>query len=83
MKFSVVPEPSARTATVMAWSGSVTSGLSAAMAGSFQFVIWRWKILATTVGVSWSVVDVGQVVGERDRREDGREVEELAALELG
>ena len=35
--------------------GSLASGLSAAMAGSFQFVISRWKILAIVSGVSCSL----------------------------
>ena len=39
MKFSVVPESSARCTGVTARSGRVTPSLSAAIAGSFQFVI--------------------------------------------
>src|SRR3954447_23244478 len=47
VKLDVVPEPSARCATVMAVAGSLMAGFIAAMAGSFQVLIWRWKILAT------------------------------------
>ena len=46
VKFCVVPELSDRRATVMFVLGSVAFGLSAAIAGSFHFVIVSWKILA-------------------------------------
>ena len=46
VKFSVVPDSSERLTTVMRWSGSWASGLSAAIAGSFQFVIFWSKICA-------------------------------------
>ena len=39
MKLKVVPEPSERCTTAIAASGSVTPGLSATIAGSFQFLI--------------------------------------------
>ena len=45
-KFEVVPEPSDRTATVIAVLGRVTPGLSAAIAASFQVVMEPVKILA-------------------------------------
>src|SRR6201985_1069823 len=45
-KFWVVPEESERRAMVIAVLGRVTPGLSALMAGSFQVLIWAWKILA-------------------------------------
>ncbi len=40
MKFSVVPDSSERLTGEMRWSGSLASGLSAAIAGSFQFLIF-------------------------------------------
>ena len=49
VKLLVVPEPSARCATVIAVDGSVTPGLSAAIALSFHFVILRAKILASVL----------------------------------
>ena len=55
MKFCVVPEPSERWATVIAVDGSVTPGLSAAMAGSFQVLMSRWKILAIVSADSCSL----------------------------
>src|SRR4051794_37315374 len=54
VKLSVVPDPSERWATVMAVDGSLASGLSAAMAGSFHVLMSRWKILATVSGDSCS-----------------------------
>src|SRR5215472_2344728 len=53
-KFAVVPEESERTAMVIGWLGSVTPGLSAAIAELFQFVILPWKMFAMTVGDSCS-----------------------------
>ena len=55
VKFCVVPEPSERWATVMFVLGRVTPGLSAAMAGSFQVLMSRWKILAIVSAESWSL----------------------------
>src|ERR1700744_3171368 len=52
-KFCVVPEESDRTAIVTAVDGRVTPGLMAAMAGSFQLLIWPWKILAMTSAFSF------------------------------
>src|SRR5262245_35456828 len=46
VKFSVVPDPSERWATVMSVEGSLAPGFRAAMAASSHLVIWRWKILA-------------------------------------
>src|ERR1700712_3379737 len=45
-KFCVVPEESDRRAMVIAVLGSLALGLSAVIAGSFQVLIWPWKILA-------------------------------------
>ena len=50
MKFSVVPESSARWTGVIARSGSVASGFVAAIAGSFQLVIVPAKIPAIVAG---------------------------------
>ena len=47
-KFWVVPEESERTAMVIAWLGSLTPGLSAAIAELFQLVILPWKMFAMT-----------------------------------
>ena len=47
-KFWVVPEESERWAMVIGVLGSVTPGLSAAIAGSFHFVILPWKMFAMT-----------------------------------
>src|SRR5262245_43627362 len=52
VKFSVVPEPSARCTTAIGAAGRSASGLSAAIAGSFHVVIWVWKILAIVSGDS-------------------------------
>jgi hypothetical protein len=48
VKFWVVPEESERTAMVIELLGSVTPVLSAAIAGSFHFVILPSKMLAMT-----------------------------------
>ena len=40
MKTNVSPEPSLRWTTVIVLFGRFSFGLSFAMAGSFQFVIW-------------------------------------------
>ncbi|CAB4991556.1 unannotated protein [freshwater metagenome] len=51
MKFSVVPEPSERWATVMPpFSFAATFGFSATIAGSSQAVTSRWKIFAMVAG---------------------------------
>src|SRR4029078_10108239 len=55
VKLSVVPEPSERCATTMSASGSLASGLSAAMSLSFHFLMSRWKIFATVAGDSCSL----------------------------
>src|SRR4051794_35922651 len=52
----VVPEPSARWATTMAVDGRVVPGLSALIAGSFQVLMSRWKILAMVSALSDSLV---------------------------
>src|SRR5215467_4684542 len=45
-KFAVVPEESERRAMVIAVLGSLTPGFSAAIFGSFHFVILAWKMSA-------------------------------------
>ena len=55
VKLLVVPEPSARCATVIAVDGSVTPGLSAAIAASFHVLIFSEKILASVVPLSCSL----------------------------
>ncbi len=47
MKLKVVPELSERWAIEIFVLGSETPGLSLAIAGSFQVVIWPMKILAS------------------------------------
>ena len=61
MKFAVVPESSERLTGVIAVSGSVASGLSAAIAGSFQVVIFWSKIPAIVSGESCSSVTSGRL----------------------
>src|SRR5437667_7663996 len=51
VKLEFVPEASERCTGVIFVDGSVTPGLSALIAGSFQVLICSWKILAT-VGAS-------------------------------
>src|ERR1700733_1114294 len=51
VKLAVVPEPSERTASVIALLGRFRPGLSALIAGSSQVLIWPWKIFAR-VGAS-------------------------------
>ncbi len=53
-KFSVVPDSSERLTGVMARSGSSTSGLSAAIASSFHFLIFWSKIWAMVAGLRLS-----------------------------
>src|SRR5258706_6845796 len=55
VKLSVVPDESERCATTMSVAGNVTPGLSVAIAASFHFLIWRWKILAIVSGLSCSL----------------------------
>ena len=47
-KFWVVPDESERWAMVIAVLGSLTPGLSAAIAGSFHLLILPWKMSAMT-----------------------------------
>src|SRR5258706_3570442 len=61
VKFCVVPDASARTATTMSVAGSVTPGLSAAMIGSFHFVISRWKIAEMLVAESCNLATLGRL----------------------
>jgi hypothetical protein len=53
VKFSVVPELSARCTTVIAVEGSFLPLLSAAIAGSFQVLISPEKIFASVSADSW------------------------------
>src|SRR6478735_4844183 len=55
VKFSVVPESSARCTEEIASVGSVTPGFSAAILGSFQLAMVPSKIPASTAGVRISV----------------------------
>src|SRR5215475_5891334 len=55
-KFAVVPEESERRAIVIAVLGSLTPGLTFAIAGSFHFVIFAWKMFAISVGVSFRLL---------------------------
>ena len=55
MKLLVVPEPSARCTITIGVDGSVTPGLSFAIAASFHFVIFAWKIWASVLGLSDSL----------------------------
>src|SRR5215469_4316605 len=55
-KFCVVPDESERTAIVIGWLGSETPGLSALMAGSFQFVILPEKMPAMVCGDSCNLL---------------------------
>src|SRR6478609_11531682 len=52
VKFSVVPESSARCTAWIARAGRVTPEFSAAMAGSFQVLMVPLKIPANTAGVN-------------------------------
>jgi hypothetical protein len=52
----VVPDPSARCATVMSVAGSVTPGFNFAIAASFHFVILPRKMSASTGPVNFSSV---------------------------
>ena len=54
VKFCVVPELSARCATVIAVDGSFTPGLSALIAASFHVLISPWKIFASVSAESCS-----------------------------
>src|SRR5579863_7227083 len=56
VKFCVVPEESERTARVIGVLGRLTPGLSALIAGSFQVLIWPWKIFAIVVGSSFRLL---------------------------
>src|ERR1700744_5417768 len=55
-KFAVVPEESARTSRVIGVLGRFALGFSALIAGSFQVVIWPWKIFARVGASSLSPV---------------------------
>ena len=53
---AVVPDPSERTTTRIGMLGMCALGLSAAIAGSFQFVTTPVKIFASVSGDSWRFV---------------------------
>src|SRR5215472_7818255 len=61
VKFWVVPEESDRRTIVIDVPGSLIPGLSAAIAGSFHFVIVPWKIPAMTGPDSCSLLTVGRL----------------------
>ena len=82
MKFSVVPDSSERWTGVMAWSGSVLPGLSAAISGAFQLVILPRKMPAIVAGASCRSVTPGQVVDHGDRGDVGRDLDDVAAAAL-
>src|SRR3954452_5755214 len=55
VKLEVVPDPSARWATVIAVEGSFTPGLRSAISLASQVLTWRWKILAMVSASSTSL----------------------------
>ena len=70
---NVVPEPSERWMTTMAWLGSLTPGLSLTIRGSFHFAIWPRKMPAS-VGPSRTMLarrDAGNVHHRHDAADDG------------
>lgn len=68
MKFSVVPESSARWTAVIARSGSSTAGyFCETMASSFQFVMVPAKIPATVAASRFSVSMPSRLKMTRDR----------------
>ena len=72
----MVPEESERWAMVIGVLGSLTPGVvSAAIAGSFHFVILAWKMSAMTGASSFRLLDARQVVRDRDRADQDGEVE--------
>ena len=82
-KFWVVPEESERTAMVIAVLGRVTPGLSAAIAGSFHFVILAVEDARDDRRRQLQrLAEAGQVVRNRDRGDQDREVEHRLALEV-
>ena len=80
MKFSVVPDSSERLTGVIRVSGSSTSGLSLAIAGSFQVVIFWLKISASVRRRELQRFDAFEVVDDRDRRDVGRDLDQLARV---
>ena len=83
VKFSVVPEPSARHGHGDGLVGQLGVRV---VRGDGRVVPVRdlaLEDLGHDRGRQLELVDAVEVVGERDGREDGREVEDLAALELG
>ena len=83
MKFSVVPEPSERYGDGDGLVGQVGVGV---VGGDGRVVPGRdlaLEDLGERVRRQLQLVDAVEVVRDGDRGEDGREVEDLAALELG
>src|SRR5215475_6713194 len=60
-KFCVVPDESARTASVIGVLGRLAPGLSAMIAGLFQVVMVPWKMFAMTVGSSLRLLTFGRL----------------------
>src|SRR5215469_8411425 len=61
VKFCVVPEESDRRTITICVPGSLIPGFSAAIAGSFHFVMVPWKIPAMTGPDSCSLPTVGRL----------------------
>src|SRR5215469_1264294 len=55
-KFCVVPEESERTAREIGVLGRLAPGLIDLIAGSFQCLMWPWKMSAMTFGVSFRLL---------------------------
>src|SRR5215469_9506699 len=60
-KFAVVPEESERTARVIGVLGSLAPEFSAAIFGSFQVLIWPWKMAARVGASSLRPVTLGRL----------------------
>ena len=79
MKFFVVPDSSERWQTVMFAAGSLTPGLSFAIAGSFQVLILPRKMSAIVGAVELQArLDALDVVGDGHGAEHRRDVHRLA-----
>src|SRR5215469_4341025 len=61
VKFAVVPEESERTARVIGVLGRLTPELTALIAGSFQVVIFAWKISEISCAVSLRLLMPGRL----------------------
>ena len=73
-KLSVVPDSSLRKTTLIGSPGKCPPEFSALISGSFHVVTAPLKIFAAVGPSSTSAVDAGDVVGDRDRTEDRRQV---------